>query len=36
MDRAQADHYDDLPPRYHFFKWRILLAFAGFYLFLYL
>ncbi len=36
MDRAQTAHYDDLPPRYHFFKWRILLAFTGFYLFLYL
>jgi len=36
VDRALSAHYDDLPPRYHFFKWRILLAFAAFYLFLYL
>jgi len=36
MDRAQTANYDDLPRSYHFFKWRILLAFTGFYLFLYL
>ena len=36
MDRPQTAYYDDLPPRYHIFKWRVLLAFAFFYLFLYL
>ena len=36
MSSYQTAHYEDLPPRYHIFKWRVLLAFAGFYLFLYL
>ena len=36
MSNYQTAHYEDLPPRYHIFKWRVLLAFAGFYLFLYL
>jgi len=36
MSNYQSAHYEDLPPRYHIFKWRVLLAFAGFYLFLYL
>lgn len=36
MSRAEAGRYADLPRSYHIFKWRVLLAFAGFYLFLYL
>ena len=32
----QAQRYSDLPPNYHRWKWRVLLAFAFFYLFLYL
>ncbi len=36
MNSAQAGNYADLPRSYHIFKWRILLAFVGFYLFLYL
>ena len=28
--------YSQLPPRYHRWKWQVLLAFAGFYLFLYM
>ena len=36
MSAIEPRRYDDLPPRYHIFKWRILLAFSGFYLFLYL
>ena len=36
MSSYQTAYYEDLPPRYHIFKWRVLLAFAGFYLFLYL
>ena len=36
MNSAQAENYADLPRSYHIFKWRVLLAFAGFYLFLYL
>ena len=36
MSRPEARPYSELPHRYHIFKWRILLAFAGFYLFLYL
>ena len=36
MSSAQTARYEDLPRSYHIFKWRILLAFAGFYLFLYL
>ena len=31
-----ALHYSDLPAEYHRWKWRVLLAFAGFYLFVYL
>lgn len=33
---ADALPYDQLPPHYHRWKWRVLLAFAGFYLFLYM
>ena len=36
MSGPQSARYEDLPRSYHIFKWRILLAFAGFYLFLYL
>ena len=36
MSSANTARYEDLPRSYHIFKWRILLAFAGFYLFLYL
>ncbi len=36
MSRIEARHFDELPPSYHIFRWRVLLAFAGFYLFLYL
>ena len=36
MSSFQTARYEDLPHSYHIFKWRILLAFAGFYLFLYL
>ncbi|MCS5656683.1 MAG: MFS transporter [SAR202 cluster bacterium] len=36
MTSPQTARYEDLPRSYHIFKWRILLAFAGFYLFLYL
>ena len=36
MSAIEPRRYDDLPPSYHIFKWRILLAFSGFYLFLYL
>ena len=36
MSNARAERYSDLPRSYHVFKWRVLLAFAGFYLFLYL
>lgn len=28
--------YSQLPPAYHYWKWRVLLSFVGFYLFLYL
>ena len=33
-----AEHvpYSELPPRYHRWKWQVLLAFSGFYLFVYL
>ena len=31
-----AQPYSDLPIAYHRWKWRVLLAFAGFYLFVYL
>ena len=34
--QAEAVRYQDLPPSYHRWKWRVLLAFSGFYLFLYL
>ena len=36
MSSTNAVRYDDLPRAYHVFKWRVLLAFAGFYLFIYL
>jgi len=36
MSSPQSARYEDIPRSYHIFKWRILLAFAGFYLFLYL
>ena len=36
VSNARAQRYSDLPPRYHRWKWRVLLAFAFFYLFLYL
>ena len=36
MSGSEARPYADLPRSYHIFKWRVLLAFAGFYLFLYL
>jgi sugar phosphate permease len=36
VNNARAERYSDLPRSYHVFKWRVLLAFAGFYLFLYL
>jgi len=36
VSNARAERYSDLPRSYHVFKWRVLLAFAGFYLFLYL
>jgi len=36
MSGSEARAYADLPRSYHIFKWRVLLAFAGFYLFLYL
>ena len=36
MSSFQTARYEDLHHSYHIFKWRILLAFAGFYLFLYL
>ena len=36
MSAIEPRRYDDLSPSYHIFKWRILLAFSGFYLFLYL
>ena len=36
MSSARTARYDDLPRSYHIFKWRILLAYAFFYLFLYL
>jgi sugar phosphate permease len=35
MTSADAVRYSDLPRAYHVFKWRVLLAFAGFYLFAY-
>ncbi len=36
MARTEAISYADLPRAYHIFKWRVLLAFAAFYLFAYL
>ena len=36
MANAEPVRYADLPRAYHVFKWRVLLAFAGFYLFAYL
>ena len=36
MSSFRTAQYEDLPNSYHIFKWRVLLAFAGFYLFLYL
>ncbi|MCI0797155.1 MAG: MFS transporter [Chloroflexi bacterium] len=36
MSSAEAQPYSDLPRSYHRWKWRILLSFCGFYLFLYL
>jgi len=35
MANAEAVRYVDLPRAYHIFKWRVLLAFAVFYLFAY-
>lgn len=34
--RPVAQRYSELPSSYHRWKWQVLLAFAGFYLFLYL
>ena len=36
MNGISAVRFDDLPRAYHVFKWRVLLAFAVFYLFAYL
>lgn len=36
MNCAGAERYSDLPRSFHLWKWRVLLAFALFYLFLYL
>ncbi len=36
MSTLDAQRYADLPRSYHRWKWRILLSFSGFYLFLYL
>ena len=36
MSSFRTAQYEDLPNSYHIFKWRVLLAFSGFYLFLYL
>jgi OPA family glycerol-3-phosphate transporter-like MFS transporter len=36
VNSAQPQLYSDLPRGYHRWKWRVLLAFCGFYLFLYL
>ena len=35
MSSVEAVRFDDLPRAYHLFKWRVLLAFAVFYLFAY-
>ena len=36
MGRVNPQQYADLPRSFHLWKWRVLLVFAGFYLFLYL
>ena len=36
MSTIDPVRFEDLPRAYHLFKWRVLLAFAGFYLFAYL
>ena len=36
MNSAGTERYSDLPRSFHLWKWRVLLAFALFYLFLYL
>ena len=36
MSSLRALPYGELPRAYHIYKWRVLLAFAGFYLFVYL
>ena len=36
MSGINAVRFEDMPRAYHVFKWRVLLAFAGFYLFAYL
>ena len=36
MSSINAVRFEDLPRAYHLFKWRVLLAFAVFYLFAYL
>ena len=36
MSTPEAKHYADILRSYNIFKWRVLLAFAGFYLFLYM
>ena len=36
MSSAEAQRYSDLPKSYHVWKWRVLLVFCGFYIFLYL
>ncbi len=36
MSSARAVPYSELPHAFHVIKWRVLLAFAGFYLFVYL
>ncbi len=35
-ERGSADHHPGVPASYNRWKWRVLLAFAGFYLFVYL
>ena len=36
MSTVEAQRYADLPRSFHVWKWRVLLVFAGFYVFLYL
>ena len=36
MSTLEAQRYVDLPKSFHRWKWRVLLVFAGFYVFLYL